>query len=155
MPTARSSSTRPARAGLRQWRRQPDGAWAASTIDQNAGSAAPLAWADTDGDGGLELIVSGGEAWTAYAPRRPGRPGRSSPARTASAPGGWAVAHLDAAAGPSVIGIDPVGQPMVWRPGPGRFGYLGLAFTGRDPSSDQRRSNVSGIGARAAVRDRF
>jgi hypothetical protein len=62
------------------------------------------------------------------------------------------VAHFDAAAGPSIVGIDAAGQPVLWRPGPGRFGYLGLSFTGRDPSSDQRRSNVSGIGARVAVR---
>jgi hypothetical protein len=41
---------------------------------------------------------------------------------------------------------------MIWGPGTGRHGYLGLRFSGRDPSSDQRRSNVSGLGTRVAVR---
>lgn len=138
--------------GLRQWRRQADGLWSAISIDEIAGAAMPLAWADTDGDGGLELIASLGEGWAAYAPGESGSRWRIAARANSASPGGWAVAHLDTAAGPSVIGIDPQGQPVVWRPGPGRFGYLGLAFTGRDPSSDQRRSNVSGIGARVAVR---
>lgn len=140
-------------AGLQQWRRQASGDWSATTIDERAGVGSPLAWADTDGDGRLELVVSHGEGWAVLAPPNSGATawemvvgGRSA------APGGWAVAHLEAAAGPSVIGIDPQGQPVVWRPGSGRFGYLGLSFTGRDPASDQRRSNVSGIGARVAVR---
>jgi tetratricopeptide (TPR) repeat protein len=139
-------------AGLRQWRRQPDGVWTASTIDQKDGAAAPMAWADTDGDGRLELLVSRGEGWGAYAPAASGPEWQVVARADGPAPGGWAVAHLEAAAGPSVIGIDSEGQVVVWRPGPGRFGFLGLAFTGRDPSSDQRRSNVSGIGARVAVR---
>ena len=67
-------------------------------------------------------------------------------------PGGWTVAHLDVAAGPSVVGVRADGAPMIWGPGPGRHAYLGLGFSGRDPTSDQRRSNVSGIGARVAVR---
>ena len=41
---------------------------------------------------------------------------------------------------------------MVWRPGPGRHPYLGIRLSGRDPTSDQRRSNISGLGARVAVR---
>ena len=71
---------------------------------------------------------------------------------SADAAMGWAIAQLDPAAGPSVIGVQEDGVPMIWNPGPGRHAYLGLRLTGRDPASDQRRSNVSGLGARVAVR---
>jgi hypothetical protein len=140
-------------AGLRQWRRQRDGRWRATAIDEAVETGPPLAWADTDGDGGLELIASRGAGWGAYAPStKPSSWQLMGDAAGGAAPGGWAVAHLDAAAGPSVVGIDAQGQPVVWRPGPGRFASIGLALSGRDPASDQRRSNVSGIGTRVAVR---
>jgi tetratricopeptide (TPR) repeat protein len=139
-------------SGLRQWRRQANGEWTAATIDQGDGAAPPLAWADTDGDGRLELTVSRGEGWAAYAPSASGSAWQVVARADGLSPGGWALAHLDPATGPSVVGIDAAGQPVVWRPGPGRFGFLGVSFTGRDPSSDQRRSNVSGVGVRVAVR---
>ncbi|MDH4065303.1 MAG: hypothetical protein OEW19_12965, partial [Acidobacteriota bacterium] len=50
------------------------------------------------------------------------------------------------------VGIGEDGAPRIWAPGQGRYAFVGLSFTGRDPSSDQRRSNVSGVGARVAVR---
>jgi tetratricopeptide (TPR) repeat protein len=145
--------------GIEQWRRDAKAVWraapAASAASASAreqsgelrrdraeaasgregGPAAPasrLAIADTDGDGALELISAA--------------PGGTDAAM------GWAIAHLDPAAGPSVIGVPDNGEPVIWRPGPGRNGYLGIRLSGRDPKSDQRRSNVSGIGARVAVR---
>ena len=139
-------------SAIREWRRGPDGAWRATAIAETDGVGPSLAWADTDGDGGFELIASRGEAWAAYAPSTT----RSSWEVVARAdrpvPGGWAVAHLDAASGPSIVGIDPQGQPVLSGAGPGRFAYIGLAFSGRDPRSDQRRSNVSGLGTRVALR---
>jgi tetratricopeptide (TPR) repeat protein len=116
--------------GLERWRRDQTGNWRAATIAATAASR--LAIADTDGDGRLELITGSPDG--------------------GDAPGGWAVAHLDAAAGPSIIGVRADGVPVVWGPGPGRHPYLGLRLSGRDPTSDQRRSNVSGLGARVAVR---
>jgi hypothetical protein len=91
-----------------------------------------LAIADTNGDGALELLHDAPEG--------------------ADAAMGWAVVHLDPAAGPSVVGVPEAGVPMIWNPGPGRHAYLALRLTGRDPNSDQRRSNISGLGARVAVR---
>lgn len=119
--------------GIERWRRDPAGAWRPDSMPTpGPGAASRLAIADTDGDGALELIgTAPGDADTAL---------------------GWAIAHLDPALGPSVIGIDDDGAPVVWRPGPGRSRYLGLRLSGRDPASDQRRSNVSGLGARVAVR---
>jgi len=123
--------------GIEQWRRDATGTWRAAPYAPHAPNApnAPvsrLALADTDGDGALELLTA-------------------APAG-ADAALGWATVHLDAARGPSVIGVQDSGVPVVWHPGPGRHGFLGVRLTGRDPNSDQRRSNISGIGARVAVR---
>ena len=139
-------------AGLQQWRRQLDGTWAATAIDPDVSSASTLAWADTDGDGRLELVAPRGDGWAAYAPSTTGREWQLAGGAAGSAPGGWGVANLNPAAGASIVGIGTQGQPMLWRPGPGRFASIGLALSGRDPKSDQRRSNVSGIGTSVAVR---
>ena len=118
--------------GNERWRRDAAGVWQPEALmTAESGAASRLAIADTDGDGALELVT--GAAGT-------------------DPPGGWAVAHLDPARGPSVIGVQDSGVPMVWHPGPGRHGYLGVRLSGRDPKSDQRRSNISGLGARVAVR---
>ncbi|MGE3888577.1 MAG: FG-GAP-like repeat-containing protein [Vicinamibacterales bacterium] len=138
--------------GLRQWRRAADGTWRAQAIDRTDGAGHPLAWADTDGNGTLELVASRGEAWAAYAPSVSASTWEDVARADGPSPGGWAVAHLDAGSGPSVVGIGAQGQPVLWQPGPGRFGYIALGFSGRDPTSDQRRSNLSGIGTRVAVR---
>ena len=122
--------------GLERWRRDSAGVWRREPLASEAsGGSARLAIADTNGDGALELLAG--------APRDGG---------AAGAPGGWSIAHLDVAAGPSIVGVRDDGVPVIWNPGPGRLNYLGLRLSGRDPASDQRRSNVSGIGARVAVR---
>jgi hypothetical protein len=123
--------------GIEQWRRDDVGTWRAAPIAPIApvapvAPAVRLAIADTDGDGALELLGAAPEG--------------------ASAAMGWAVVHFDPAAGPSVLGVQDNGVPMIWDPGPGRHAYLALRLTGRDPKSDQRRSNISGLGARVAVR---
>ena len=119
--------------GLERWRRDAAGMWRSETLAAAASApVARLAIADTDGDGELELI--------------------SAAPAGAGAALGWAVAHLDPATGPSMIGVQDNGVPVIWDPGPGRHGYLGIRLSGRDPKSDQRRSNVSGLGARVAVR---
>ncbi len=134
--------------GIEQWRRDGGGVWQSGALgasasareqsrelrqraDGGSGAVSRLAIADTDGDGAWELISAAPEGANATT---------------------WAIAHLDPAAGPSVIGVQDNGAPVIWEPGPGRHGYLGLRLTGRDPRSDQRRSNVSGLGARVAVR---
>ena len=42
--------------GLRQWRRRPDGMWAANEVTNADGTGPLLAWADIDCDGVFELI---------------------------------------------------------------------------------------------------
>jgi hypothetical protein len=129
-PELYTSGTR----GIEQWRRDSAGVWRAAPMAavSPAAPALRLAIADTDGDGALELLGAAPEG--------------------AGAAMGWAVVHLDPAAGPSVVAVPDSGAPMIWNPGPGRHEYLALRLTGRDPNSDQRRSNISGLGARVAVR---
>src|SRR5687767_2306922 len=118
--------------GNERWGRDAAGSWQREALmTAESGGASRLAIADTDGDGVLELVTN---------------------AAGTSPPGGWAVAHLDVARGPSLIGVPENGVPVIWNPGPGRHAYLGVRLSGRDPKSDQRRSNLSGLGARVAIR---
>jgi hypothetical protein len=140
--------------GLQRWRRDADSRWRREPLVTRASSRAParLSIADTDGDGALEVIESTAEGWTVYEPSRRAPGWTAVQLADTQAPHGWAVAHLDPARGPSVIGVRGDGVPVIWKPGRGRWPYLSLAFTGRDPSSDQRRSNASGMGTRVTVR---
>jgi len=140
--------------GIERWRRAQSGAWQAEPAASPEGAAdARLAVADTDGDGRMELLATSGDAWVVHEMGEGGRMTIASDVGSGTAaPGGWTVAHLDPGKGPSVVAIGADGAPTIWGPGSGRHGYLGLAFSGRDPSSDQRRSNLSGLGTRVAVR---
>ncbi|HUE84718.1 MAG TPA: FG-GAP-like repeat-containing protein [Vicinamibacterales bacterium] len=137
--------------GVERWRRDQAGRWQPERVaTQPAVAEIQLAFADTNGDGAFELVVTSPDGWVALDAAVPG----GAPVFSAQQAGlvGWTVAELDVENGPSLVGVRADGTPVIWRPGPGRHNYVGLQFTGRDPRSDQRRSNVSGIGARVAVR---
>lgn len=139
--------------GITRWRRDGAGVWRAGIVARaEADAATQLSLADTNGDGRLELLASSASGWRVHEIDEGVPPAGAVDEGHAAAPGGWAVAHLEPATGPSVVGTGADGVPLIWQPGPGRHAFLGLAFSGRDPSSDQRRSNVSGIGTRVAVR---
>ena len=71
---------------------------------ERAGDAGPgLAWADVDGDGILELIAGRGGEWAAYTRAADRSTWLRAEGVAGAAPGGWAVAQLDAAAGPSIV----------------------------------------------------
>lgn len=140
--------------GLERW--SPDGAgvWQPATLAPagavDTGRAARLAVADVDGDGALDLLTTRDGSWAASALTAAGT--TTTPLVAGGAPvSTWTVASLDATHGPSVVASTAQGL-RVWAPGPGRHGYLSLAVTGRDRTSDQLRSNVSGVGTRVAVR---
>jgi hypothetical protein len=109
-----------------------------------------MALADVDGDGRFDLVASRDRAWIVVDPAA----GGETPPKYASAGpdvASFAVAVLDAGAGPSIVGVSSEG-PVVWRPAGGRHEFLALSLSGRNGQSDQIRSNVSGIGAHGAVR---
>lgn len=69
---------------------------------------------------------------------------------------GWTTALLDARRGPSLIGLPSSNDrglaPIVLDPGPGRFEFAPVQFSGRKDPNETMRSNSSGIGTQAAAR---
>ncbi len=138
--------------GLERWTPDASGVWRGVQLaNPIAGRASRLAVADSNGDGRLDLVTTQGRSWAAFDVTTEG----ASAARAVFDAGvpvnGWTVAYLDPARGPSIIGASLNGLAE-WKPGPGRHPFVTLAVTGRDRTSDQLRSNVSGIGTRVAVR---
>ncbi len=86
----------------------------------------PLAIADLDGDGTCEVFGRGYAGWTLLV-ESPGH-------------------------GPAIVGIPDAGPPIIERPGPGRYTFAALRFSGMEDPGQSMRSNASGIGARAAAR---
>ncbi len=138
--------------GLERWTPDAGGVWRPFQLaDAMAGRASRLAVADTNGDGALELVTTQGRGWAVYDVPADGTRPATSAVDAGVAVNGWTVATFDAAHGPSIVGTSMSGL-MEWQPGPGRQPYVTLALTGRDRSSDQLRSNVSGLGTQVAVR---
>jgi Tfp pilus assembly protein PilF len=146
--------------GIRRWTRAASGSWEPRVIVGTKGlaNAAQLALADVDGDGRLELIATGSDGrWQALAISAAGD---ATPVFVDEGPpvAGWALAVLDATRGPSIVAMpvampaDTNDGPLLWRPGAGRFPFVAVSLSGRDPRSHQIRSNASGIGAQVAAR---
>lgn len=130
--------------GVERWTHPRGGAWTSTVLVPGGTTPQPhLALADLDGDGTLDLVTSRGPGWTAYRIDGDG----ATPLADGGGAGvrAWALAAVDPGRGPSILAATPR-EPLVWAPGPGRFPFVSLAPTGRDSRSDQRRSNVSGIG---------
>ena len=144
--------------GIERWVRDRQQVWqpaqlAAGDTGALGGPATvrQLALADIDGNGSLDLIVTRGSSWAVIDPSAR-QSGSTQFTAQGPATATWTLGLLDPARGPSVIGLPADGAPVVWGPGPGRHPFLALVLTGRDSRSDQLRSNLSGIGASAAVR---
>ena len=113
-----------------------------------------LALADIDGDGRLDLIGTGADGRVQAVTISPGAGAAPLLAAQRDPVAGWTLAMLDATRGPSLVAMpaDTGGAPMMWRPGAGRFPFVTIALSGRDPRGAQLRSNVSGIGTQIAAR---
>lgn len=64
----------------------------------------------------------------------------------------WTSIVLDSEEGAALIALPADGAPIIWHPGPGRFNFAALQFTGKDDAVNETRSNVSGIGVHAEIR---
>ena len=137
--------------GIMRWAPDTAGNWLPrsvelpETVPPTEGS---LAIQDLDGDGRVDLMYTTADGWS--------RVNLRGPATTLHQHSGvplqhWTLAVLDPQRGPAVLGLRADAAPLVWAPGPGRFPFAALSFTGREDGAEQMRTNASGIGIRFAV----
>ena len=134
--------------GVQRWSPSENGSWVSSQIHSSATLAAPLAVQDFDGDGKLEVLAANnGAAWVVIAPDQ-------APIELAQSTGmgPFAVAALSPSQGLSLVAAAAGQPPRIWQPGPGRFSFAAVEFSGQESKADQMRSNASGIGVQAAAR---
>jgi hypothetical protein len=142
--------------GITRWTRTSSGAWESSAVAGTASLAGSvqLALADIDGDGRPDLVGTGSDGGMRAVAISAG--GSAAPlfVEQNHPVAGWTLAMLDARHGPSLVAMPTGtnGAPLLWRPGSGRFPFVALALSGRDPHGTQIRSNVSGIGTQVAAR---
>ena len=138
--------------GIVRWSPDFAGTWKPRPVELDEAiqpSEGPLAIQDVDGDGRLDLFFTTGDGWSVANLRGTSTmlfQSHGSPLRH------WTLAGLDPKRGPSLIGLRAADPPLIWGPGPGRFPFAALSFTGREDGAEQMRSNLSGIGIRFAVR---
>ncbi len=134
--------------GVERWTANERGEWTSQFVVAGTVAEGPLAVQDIDGDGRADIVFTTADGWgiaTANATHH-------FPAPEGQLLGPWALAVLDQDRGYSLVAPVPGGPPLVWHPGPGRYGFTLLEFTGRENRADEMRSNASGIGIRAAAR---
>lgn len=108
---------------------------------------AQLARADADGDGVLDLLVASPSGWRVL-----GRDRVLYSSAMAEPPlHGVLPITTDPVAGPAVLAWRS-GSLYLWPPGPGRYEFLTLRFSGRRDSGHGMRSNASGVGVYLALR---
>jgi tetratricopeptide (TPR) repeat protein len=112
-----------------------------------------LALVDVDGNGVLDIIVSGGNGW--WAASLDGT--HLKPLFTFTVPGdektglaAWGV--INSPRGPAAMCWSPGKPPYLWPAGPGRYSFALLELTGVKDADSTWRSNASAIGARLAIR---
>jgi len=143
-----------------RWEAGDDGQWHATPLTIEApgsrtSTPGPLpspamALADVDGDGASELLRSMPGGWALFRFE-----GEQLQLLTETGDAGlryWLPLQADSQAGPSVVGLDAGGGLSIWPPGPGRYPFMGLRFSGMEDKGHSMRSNASGIGTHAALR---
>ncbi len=136
-------------SGLQRWVPNADGewlpeSWSLEGITANVKNVS-LGVADFDGDGHSDLLLQHSGGWGVWQLASRKRLHASDEVWVASQ---W-LSH--GTQGYARVGLTT--QGAAWNPpGPGRFQFLDVRFTGKAEQSDQMRSNRSGIGAWVAAR---
>lgn len=132
------------------WRRDASDQWQGEPIELPGfqPAAGPLAVQDLDGDGQQDLLATTTAGWLAA---RVFSAGDQGSVQHASISGPWCLAMTEPNRGWSLVAATATGLQL-WPPGPGRYAFADLQFTGKENKADQMRSNASGIGIRAAAR---
>lgn len=144
--------------GLKLVRFGPDRAWAIDSVpstdlDPPSGDSAQgrdpglISVLDLDGDGELDLFIADESGWRVLdmGTGQANQQTETTPIAAAR------LLQLGGDAGLSLLTFTLDG-PQLYLPGPGRFRFVELDFTGKDEQADQMRSNRSGIGIDAAAR---
>jgi len=143
-----------------RWETGDDGQWHATPLTVEVPesrtpapgpmSSPAMALVDVDGDGASELLRSMPGGWALFRFE-----GEKLQLLTETGNAGlrhWLPLQADSQAGPSVVGLDASGGLSIWSPGPGRYPFIGLRFSGMEDKGQSMRSNASGIGTHAALR---
>ena len=141
---------------LRQWRPDLSGDWRVTAQYElgpsEVGATGPrLALADVTGTGRLDLIVGWGNSWSVFRLAEDAFEPVFAPNEGPDL-AAWIPVVVDAGDGPAVVGVSGDGKLSIWSPGPGRFPFLSLVFSGKESDADSMRSNASGIGTSIALR---
>jgi Flp pilus assembly protein TadD len=133
-----------------RWSRDSSGTWTSETLVVSSGGAEleprRLDLADVDGDGVLDLLLTGG-GWRLHS----AVDGRL----LAAGDGGMSPAGLfvlEPLKGPSMVGWSGQDGLRVWPPGSGRYSFVALKLSGKDDDANSLRTNASGIGTTLAAR---
>lgn len=140
------------KAVLNVWRPGKDRIWKSQILVKNI-QGNRLALTDFDGDGTLELFISGSgpASWQVYSFKNRQLKRLFAPSYEKDRPFA-AFALLNTEQGPAPLAWRPGSHPYIWSPGSGRYRFISFSLTGRKDAQANWRSNASGIGARLAVR---
>lgn len=135
--------------GIQWWSPVGGARWEPTTVSLKTSGVRPerLALVDMTGDGRLDLVASGSSGWFLASS---GVEGRVQMTGDAAGPCSSPLV-LDPIHGPS-FAVAQGGRVIVYPPGPGRFDFATLRFTGRTDTGASMRSNPSGIGTEVAAR---
>jgi Flp pilus assembly protein TadD len=140
------------RGVILRWRMsEGDGAQAErlGRVDLQRRGWAQLAVADVNGDGVMELLVMTVGGWQVFS--------QDKPIYQATIPSGGRLRAAipvwrDPVSGYAIVGVAENNDLFMWSPGPGRYPFLSLSFTGKEDRGQSMRSNASGIGTQVAIR---
>jgi tetratricopeptide (TPR) repeat protein len=138
--------------GLDVWQPNKKGQWqsasAVALLDLDPAHAR-LGIADVDGDAVPDAVIGDSAGWRAV---RLEKPFDTIYRADSSGPLAATQLILFGASGPEVLALASEGPPLLWAAGKARHPFVTIVLTGKEASSDQMRSNRSGIGVRLAGR---